>query len=259
MDILSLAVNELVRFGVVLSRVGGLMVFAPFFSSRSMPVLVRTVSSLVFTIALLPALPLSLIPAQFGLPQLLGAMVGEVAFGMVLGLVATFVFSALQLAGQIVSFQLGFAIINLIDPQSEVETSVFSFIENILGVMFFLLVNGHHWFLKAVADSFLYLPVEGVHLKGPLVGEVLRLSAGMVSAGVQIAGPVLAVTVIADVAMGIISRAAPQINVLIVTMPMKTLIGFTCLSFSFYYLPQWLEAAFIHLFRDLEVILKQLA
>lgn len=259
MDVLDVSVGEVLRFGIVLSRVAGLMVFAPFFSSHSMPAMVRAIAALVFSIALLPALPLSLVPPHFGTAQFLGAIVGEAAYGMILGLIATFVFSALQLAGQIISFQLGFSLINLIDPQSEVETSVLAFLQNILAVMFFLLVNGHHWFLTAIADSFTYLPVEGVHLNGPVVAEIVRLSGRMIAAGVQMAGPVLAVTIIADVALGIISRSAPQINILIVGMPLKTLIGFSFLGLSFFYMPQWLEASFAYLHRSLFAILRQLA
>jgi len=75
---------------------------------------------------------------------LLGLVMGEVAFGMMLGLVASFIFAGLQFAGQVVGFQLGFSLANLIDPQSEVETSVVSFLYYYLGVLLFLLINGHH-------------------------------------------------------------------------------------------------------------------
>jgi len=220
------------------------MVFAPLFSSRSIPVLPKTAFALTATVAMLPAVPLEEVPDDFGLGVLLSCAAGQLTVGMVLGLVASFVFAGMQLAGQIISFQLGFSIINLIDPQSEVEMSVFSFFQNYLGLLFFLVLGGHHWFFEAIASSYRVLPVEGVTLRGPLVLEVIRLSSGMLNAGLQLAGPVILVTVLADIVMGIIGRVAPQIHILIVGLPLKTLVGFSCLSLALYFLPQWLAGAF---------------
>ena len=166
------------------------------------------------------------LPSDLSLSTLLGLVMGEVAFGMMLGLVASFIFAGLQLAGQIVSFQLGFSIVNLIDPQSEVETSVFSFLYYYLGILLFLLINGHHWFFLAVSDSFNYLPVQGVTLHAPVIHDLIRLSSQMFVSGLQIAAPVLAVTVITDIVLGILGRAAPQIHILIVGLPLKSLVGF---------------------------------
>jgi hypothetical protein len=87
------------------------------------------------------------------------------------------VFAGFQFAGQIVSFQLGFSVINVIDPQTQVESSVFSFLQNYLGLLFFLLINGHHWFLLAINQSFSLLPVGGAHIQAPLIEYLIRLSA----------------------------------------------------------------------------------
>ncbi len=235
MDPISFSSAEVVRFAVVLFRVAGIMVFAPFFSSHSIPYQVRVVLTLVATMALVPALPLGRLPAELTLRSAVGMAAGEAVFGLVLGLAALFIFAALQLAGQIIAFQLGFSIINLIDPQSEVEMSVISFLQNFIGLILFLLINGHHWFFMAVSDSFGYVPVTGLKLQGPLVLELVRLSSQVLSAGVQIAAPVIAVTVLTDIVLGIIGRVAPQVNILIVGMPVKLLVGFVCLSLSFYF------------------------
>ncbi len=259
MDSVLISMQEVVRFSVVLARVGGVLVFAPFFSSRSIPAQAKVVLALVASLALLPAVPLSKMPEDLGIGAILGIGLGQMVFGMVIGLTASFVFAGMQMAGQLISFNLGFAIINLIDPQSEVEVSVFSLLEEYLGLLFFLLLNGHHWFFLAVTESFNYLPVTGLQLKGPVVQEVVRLSAQVLVSGVQIAGPVLAVTIICDVVLGIIGRAAPQIPVLIVGMPLKTLAGFACLSISFYFLPHLLGGIFTQLFHDLFALIRAMA
>jgi flagellar biosynthetic protein FliR len=258
MDPLIFSLAEVVRFAVVLIRVGGIIVFAPFFSSYSVPLQVRVMVALVATAALVPSLPLARVPTDIDVFHMLTLLVGETMIGLVLGLVSLFIFAGMQLAGQIISFQLGFAIIHVIDPESEVETTVFSFLENYLGLLFFLLINGHHWFFLAVSDSFNYLPVQGIQLRGPLVAAIIRLSSQILISGIQIAAPVIAVTVIADIALGIIGRAAPQINILIVGMPLKTLVGFACMSISFYFLPHYFSDMFAALYRDLFGLLHKL-
>ncbi|HYK88145.1 MAG TPA: flagellar biosynthetic protein FliR [Acidobacteriota bacterium] len=258
MDLFIFSTAEIVRFAIMLFRVGGIMVFAPFYGSASLPSQIRVVATLVFSAALAPSLPLAQIPQSISLFQSLTLLLGEALIGMSLGLVSLFVFAGMQLAGQIISFQLGFAIIHVIDPQSEVETPVFSFLENYLGLLFFLLINGHHWFITAVSNSLNYFPVNGIHLRGPLVAEVVRLSSQSMVCGLQIAAPIIAVTIIADVVVGIIGRAAPQINILIVGMPLKTLVGFSCLGISFYFLPSYLGNVFMALNRDLLGMLHRL-
>lgn len=242
---------QIVSFTVVLLRVAGIMVFAPFYGSSAFPVQVKVVLPLIIALALAPSVPQAQLPSEFGLAQMVPAMFGEMFIGMVLGLAASFIFGGLQLAGQIIGFQLGFSIINVIDPQSAVETSVISILNNFIGLTLFLLINGHHWFFLAVNESLNYLPFGGVQLKGPLAEEVLRLSGQIFVSGLRIAGPVIAVTVIADVVLGMIGRAAPQINILIVGMPVKTLVGLAALSIAFFFLPTFLGTSFIQLSRDL--------
>jgi flagellar biosynthetic protein FliR len=92
------------------------------------------------------------LPPDLSLGTRLGLVAGEVAFGMMMGLVASFIFAGLQFAGQVVAFQLGFSIVNLIDPQSEVETSVVSFLYY-LQILLFMLISGHRWFFLAVSGG----------------------------------------------------------------------------------------------------------
>jgi flagellar biosynthesis protein FliR len=255
---LTYTMAEVVRFAIVLFRVGGIMVFAPLFSSRSIPMQVRAAITLLATLALCPALPLAKVPPAVELGQVLNLAMSEVLFGVVLGLAASFLFAAMQLAGQIISFQLGFSIINVIDPTTEVETTVISFLQYYIGLLFFLIVNGHHWFFTAVSDSFQYLPIGGVRLQGPVVVEMIRLSAQVIVFGVQLAGPVITVTVVTDVVLGIISRAAPQINIMIVGMPFKILAGFACMSISFFFLPRLLETWYTSFYHDLMALLHRM-
>jgi flagellar biosynthesis protein FliR len=242
---------EIARFAVVLMRISGIMLFAPFFSSQSFPVQIRIAFTLVTTFILAPALPLSKLPAELDLGSIIGMSASEILFGIIIGFAGMFVFAGLQFAGQVISFQMGFSLINLIDPQSNVESSVFSFLNNYIGLLFFLLINGHHWFLLAINESFTALPVGGFQIQGSLVEHILRLSAQVLVIGMRIAGPIVIVTIITDVLIGVIGRTAHFVNVLVVGMPLKVLVGFCCLSFSFYFLPRYLGSLYLNLQRTL--------
>jgi len=240
MDPILFSTAEIVRFLIVLLRLSGIMILAPLFSSQSIPVPVRIAFAFVVSFVLAPSMPLNAVPPEVNLGNMAPLFLGEVMFGALLGFAAACVFAGLQFAGQVVSFQLGFSLINMIDPQSEVDSSVFSFFQNYIGLLLFLLINGHHWFLLAINESFAALPVGGFHLQAPMAEHLIRLSAELLVIGLRIAGPVIAVSVITDIVMGVLGRAAPQINIIIVGMPLKTLIGFGCLSFSLYFLPRYL-------------------
>ncbi len=250
---------EILRFVIVLLRISGIMLIAPFFSNQSLPVQVRIAFSLVAAFVLAPSLPLQKLPVELGLGNIAAIFVSEMLIGFVLGFAAICVFAGLQFAGQIISFQLGFSLINLIDPQSNVEAPVFSFLQNYIGLLFFLLINGHHWFLLAINESFNVLPVGGIQIQAPLVEYLVHLSANILVIGLRIAGPVIAVSVIADVIMGAIGRIAPQVHVIIVGMPLKSLVGFACLSFSFYFLPRYLEEIYSALFNTLFFLVHAMA
>jgi flagellar biosynthesis protein FliR len=231
---------EIVRFAVVLARLSGIMLLAPFFSNQMFPVSVRVAFTLMTAFILAPSLPLKQISSELNLSNVAALLIGEIFIGLILGFAALCVMGGLQFAGQIVSFQMGFSLINTIDPQSSVESPVFSLFYNYIGLLFFLLIDGHHWFLQAINDSFGIMSIGGAHLNGPLAEQLVRLSAGIFSIGIRIAGPVIAVTIIADILIGVLSRTAPQINILIVGMPLKLLVGFGCISLSFYFLPRYL-------------------
>jgi flagellar biosynthetic protein FliR len=242
---------QIMSFIVVLFRVSGIMIFAPFYSNGAFPSQIRVVFPLVLAVTLAPMVPQGQFAESMDLSQGIIAVLGELLVGMIIGLTASFIFGALQLAGQIIGFQLGLSMVNVIDPQSQVENSVISILHNFIGIMLFLLMNGHHWFIQAVGDSLQYLPAGGVHLRGPLVDEMVHLSGQMFVSGFRIAGPVIAITVIADVILGMIGRAAPQINILIVGMPAKTLIGLAALSIAFYFLPTFLGESFAQLSKQI--------
>jgi flagellar biosynthesis protein FliR len=252
-------IEEIIRFIITMLRVSGIILFAPLFSSLSIPTLIRAAIAFAITLVLAPALPMSAIPSTITLGNIAGLMLSEGMAGVILGFAGACVFAGMEFAGQMISFQLGFALINVIDPQTQVEVSVFSFIQNYIGLLIFLMLNGHHWFLLAISESFKCLPVGGAHLSTPVLQSLLLLTGQIFSIGLRIAGPIIAISLILDVVMGMLGRAAPQVSIMIIGMPLKLLVGFACLSFSFYFLPRYFDNLFYFLYRTLFSLIQLMA
>jgi len=251
---LQFPIAEVVRFVIVLTRLSGIMLVAPFFTGGYMPLHIRVVFTMFATLALAPSLPLGNIPAEIGLGTIAVILLLEILFGLVIGFAALCIFGGVQLGGQIIAFNIGFAMINLIDPQTQVNMPIFSFILNYIGLLLFILINGHHFFLLAVHDSFTTLPVGGFVLNGPLVNQIIGFTASIFTIGIKIAGPIIVVIIVADIIIGLIGRTAPQIHVLVVGMPLKIIIGFAVLSVSLYFIPRYFESLFLTLSRTIRAL-----
>ena len=247
-------IAEVIRFVIVLTRLSGIMLAAPFFTGGYMPYHIRVVFTFFATLALVPALPLGNIPSELGLGSIVIILLLEVLFGVVIGFTALCIFAGVQLGGQIIAFNIGFAMINLIDPQTHVNMPIFSFILNYIGLLLFILINGHHFFLLAVYDSFTTLPIGGFVLDGPLVNQIVGFTASIFVIGIKVAGPIIVVIIVVDVVIGIIGRAAPQIHVLVVGMPLKIIAGFAVMSISLYFMPRFFESLFLTLSRTIRAL-----
>jgi flagellar biosynthetic protein FliR len=211
-------------------RVGGLMSFAPFFGSTSIPVRLKAAFTLVLTALLYPVCvipPLVLTPA--GWTRL---VLGEMTLGLTIGLCLQFVFEGAQLAGQLVGFQFSFSLVNIIDPQTNVDTPVLSIFHQLFAMFFFLQFNVHHWLLRGLVKSFDYVPVGTIVISATMAKELFRAAGGMWLIGLQIATPILLATVLIDVSIGFLTKASPQIPAMFLSIPLKTMIGFVVLAIS---------------------------
>ncbi len=213
-----------IAFLLVLGRIGGLMVFAPFFGSFAISPRIKISLALVFSLALFPILKDRVPEVGGDMVLLLLALAGEVVIGLLLGIVGQVFFSMLEIAGHIMGFQMGLTMANVVDPQTQSQTSVISVFEALLGMIVFLSVNGHHWYIEVIMRSYdLTLPAGRGW--GELIDHLIGFSGQMFSAGFKLAAPVALVLLIVDFLLGLIGKAAPQIHVLVVGLPLKTLVG----------------------------------
>jgi flagellar biosynthetic protein FliR len=161
----------------------------------------------------------------------------------------------LQYAGQIVGFQIGFSFVNAVDPTTSNRSTSLSVFQNQLGLMLFLGLNAHHWFIRAIGSSLTVLPPFSMHVGEAFILKMSDLGAQIFVIGFQIAAPVTAVLLLTDVALGLIGRSAPQIHIMIIGFPLKVMVGIAALGMGLYFFPSAMRVYTGRLQQDLEVVL----
>ncbi len=209
-------------------RIGGMMTFAPFFSSESISIPVKAVFTIALTALLYPVYGVAGIGASsIGWIRVAG---GEAIIGLLMGLTLQFVFDAAQLAGQIFGVQTGFSLVTLLDPQTQADTPVLAVFNQMVVLLLFLQLNVHHWLLRGLAASFVYLPPGGRIFGLGLAVGLLQAAGSIWLVGLQIAAPVVAATMATDVALGFLGRAAPQLPVLFLGLHVKSMLGLAVIA-----------------------------
>lgn len=157
---------------------------------------------------------------------------GEFLIGFIIGLMAKLVFTAVEMAGEIMGFQMGFSIVNVIDPQTSSQVPIIGQFQMILCTLIFLSINAHHYFLTALAESFVLVPPLHAALSGELLGGIVKLAGDMFVLGVKIGAPVIVTLFITNIGLSIVSKTIPQMNILIVGFPLTIAGGLLVMSLS---------------------------
>ena len=223
-------------------RVGGIMVFAPFMGSDSIAAPFKAVLTLLITVLLYPLTTITGVstdPVGW-----IKVVAGEAVIGLGLGLVLQFSFEAVQFAGQIFGIQTGFSLVTLLDPQTEADSPALIVFTRLMALLSFLELNVHHWLLRGVSASFSYLPAGGLGDLRWFSTGVLDAAAGLWLAALQMAGPVLAVTVVADITLGFVGKVAPQLPATLAGIPVKNILGLGVMGIAAGAWPRFFEREF---------------
>jgi len=210
------------RFALLLVRPGTLVIAAPPFGAPYAPMPVRLGLTLLFTLALMPVVSA---PAVLGLLDLVVVVAREMAIGLAMALGIRALIAGAELAGSLSGYQLGFSYGSIVDPQSGVRNGMFAALYSNLALITFFTINGHHQLLRAMAASYSQLPIGIGHVDGSLVQAVTAMLGIVFVLGVRLAMPLILVLMVVEVALGLITRAAPAINLLAVAQPIRIIIG----------------------------------
>jgi flagellar biosynthetic protein FliR len=173
-------------------------------------------------------------------------VISEFLIGVGMGIATNIVFEATQLAGEVLGIQMGYSLVNILDPLSQVETKVIPLFYQCMVVLLFLRMDVHYWLLRAIGKSFLYLPPGATHLSGLFTWTILATGGTLFGLGVQIAAPVLSATLVTDILLGLLGKASPQMPLILLGPAIKSILGILILIATLKYWPD----LYHHLFVD---------
>jgi flagellar biosynthetic protein FliR len=208
-----------------LARILGLFASAPIFSNRGVPARVRLAIGLGVAIALLPAMPpMPDVPPSSGVGL---AIFGQQIFiGVAIGFMIRIVFAAVDMAGALIGMQMGLSFAIFFDPDAGGQTAVLSDFLNLIATLLFVAVNGHLLMIEALVRSFEWLPVGTEIVRAEGWGYIARAGLTVFAAGLLLSLPVIGVLLVANIALGVLTRAAPQLNLFAVGFPVTLTAGF---------------------------------
>jgi flagellar biosynthetic protein FliR len=213
--------------GLLIVRPGALMLGSPAFGGTHAPATVKIGLTLLLALTLAPLV--SVPGGQSGV-GVAAVIAREMAIGLAFAMAMRALVAAAEFGGHLIGFQMGLSYSAIVDPQSGVRNNLLAMLYANIAVVVFLLTNAHHAFLRALADSYVALPI-GPGSPGPsLAGAVTQLLGLVFSFGARLAAPVVVVLVLAEIAMALVARSAPALNLTAVGAPVRIIAGLILLG-----------------------------
>lgn len=254
---LDISVAQFQVFLLVFLRTLGVLAVAPIFGHRA--VISQSKAGFAFALALVlfPSTPVTMAVTTDLAPYVLGA-VKEILLGMMFGFVAKLVFVAVQFAGEIIGIDIGFGVVNVIDPLSAEQISIIGTFKNLIAMVTFLMIDGHHILLQALAESLAMVPLGGVQLTELLAQGLVEMTSKVFGMAIKLAAPVVVSLFLTSVALGIMARTMPQMNVFIVGFPLKIAVGMGMMAMTLPLFQTILIKMFYELGPNLSILLQQM-
>ena len=208
-----------------LVRIAALFMVAPIFSVRQIPIRFRMLLAVLITVLVQPVLPPTPVVTVFSAEAILIA-VQQIGIGAALGFLMQMAFNALIFGGQVMAYSMGLGFANMVDPANGVSVPVVAQFWLILAMLAFLMMNGHLVLIAAIVDSFSVLPIATDSLGRAGLWELLGWASRMFASGLLMAMPVIIALLLVNIGMGVVSRAAPQLNIFAVGFPLTLTMGF---------------------------------
>ena len=233
----TLDVSTLYGFLLVLSRVAGAFVFVPIPGIKDAPQAARVVLALALTVALYPSWP-AVDFAASGFGRVTGLVLAEAAFGITVGLTVAFLAEALTFAAQVVSMQAGFSYASTVDPTTEADSSVLAVFAQLAAGLLFFAMGLDRQVLKIIARSLETSPPGSFRLSPAIAQSVVRFGGEMLSVGVRLALPIMALLILVDLSLALLGRLNAQLQLLSMAFPAKMMTALALLAWMTAVFPQ---------------------
>jgi len=213
-------------FLLVLVRITGMFFLSPIFGRRNVPAYYKAGFCFIIALLMATAIPVPDLARSQPLTSYVVLIGKELLVGLMLGFISYLLFSSIYIAGQLIDMRIGFGMVNVFDPISNIQIPITADFYIIFATLFMLVTDSHHVLITAVFESFEILPIGEAYFNGDILKQIVDLFSAVFLIGFKIAAPITVAILITDLALGIISRAMPQMNVFMLGMPVKIILGF---------------------------------
>ena len=215
---------NVVGFILLFFRFGGLFIMTPFFSHTSIPMNIKAAMAFIFSVLFFSVMPP--LAMEINTTTVVLAILSEFLLGFTVGLMLQLAMNIMTFAGIQISFIMGFSMASVMDPQSGISMPIISNILSLMGLMMFLVLDGHHVVLLFVNDSLQEVALGGFMLNEEIFNYMLKATVTMFKVGFMIAFPIIALSLLADIIFGMLMKTMPQFNLLVIGFPIKIMVAF---------------------------------
>ena len=243
-------------FFLTIIRLTGMIVLAPIFSRREIPVLVRVWIGVLLAFVMLPRNVLNHVTEIDGFFSLALYGINEFLIGLTIGFIAFTFTSVMFLAGRMIDTQMGFGMVNVFDPQTNLQIPVMGNFYNMFLILLFLVLNGHHMLIKALEFSFQRIPIGlMISFDAVFIERFVHIYTQFFVLAFQFSAPVIATIFLANVLLGVLARTMPQMNIFVVGLPLKIGIGLLTVIISLQFFVPFSQNLFDILFDSIREII----
>ncbi|MBU5677431.1 flagellar type III secretion system protein FliR [Alkaliphilus sp. MSJ-5] len=259
-DLISFILVNFQLFILILVRVTGLFVISPIFGRNNLPTIMKIGLSITVALILLPLKINGFYLEIDNMRTLMFWSISEFLIGIIIGLIAFIYFSIVYLAGTIVDIQMGFGMVNIMDPQTNAQMPLMGGFYNILLTLVFLTINGHHQMIKSLIYSYEILPIGfNISVSESLINYLIKIFTDTFILAFQLSAPILIAIFLANVILGILARTMPQMNIFIVGLPLKIAIGIIIILLSLRFFIPYSESLFDKMFQSIYELMQILS
>ncbi len=255
---ITVPLETLLRFLLLLVRLGAIFFTLPFFGARTVPAQLKLVFLVALSFGLFPTIQNQPFALPHGVGHFALLVIGEMLIGMSIGFATHLLFAGIQLGGELLSQQMGLSLANIFDPQNAQPSSLITNFQYLVAALLFFSMRAHHWFLYAMAESLHRIPLLGGFASAPLLMTILSLGGNVFTTALSLAAPVSIVLLLATVAMGIMARLVPQMNIFILSFPINLGLGLLGLGLALPFLLSEFQRLFTQLGQTLVLIMRAL-
>lgn len=219
------ASEKLLAFVMALTRISAFFLILPIFGYESIPVQIKVSLTLLLAFFFSLIMPIAAPVQHASTLEAVLLIVNEGTYGLALGLIAAILFSAVKFAGRIIEQEMGLTMAEILDPLTGEEAQPLGSLLEMMFIIMFLSANGHHLFLLTLSKSYEAFPAGSIPTISALTGGIIQAGSAMLLAGLKLAAPLLAASLLLMVVLAVLARLVPEMDILFISLPMRIGLG----------------------------------